>query len=292
MLDVLRYSAFSSSPAGGNPAGVVLAAAGLDAATMQAVAAEVGYSESAFLSPAPDQSGGVSTLSVDAEAHFTVRYFSPLAEVPFCGHATIVTAVAYAERHGPGVLVLHTRAGQVRVSTSRDGSQLTATLTSVPPRVDTVPVADVDEALAALRWSRSDLDPALPPRVAYAGASHLVLAAGTRSRLAELDYNFERLRDLMAARDWTTVQLVHRTGPDTFDARNPFPPGGVYEDPATGAAAAAFGAYLSDQGAVIPPARVTIRQGEDMGRPSTLVVDIPADLAAGVSVSGAAVRIP
>ena len=54
----------------------------------------------------------------------------------------------------------------------------------------------------------------------------------------------------MAARDWTTVQLVHRSGPATFDARNPFPPGGVYEDPATGAAAAAFGAYLAEIGTI------------------------------------------
>ena len=64
----------------------------------------------------------------------------------------------------------------------------------------------------------------------------------------------------MAARDWTTVQLVCAEPAGHFDARNPFPPGGVYEDPATGAAAAAFGAYLAEIGAIDPPTRITIRK--------------------------------
>ena len=66
----------------------------------------------------------------------------------------------------------------------------------------------------------------------------------------------------------------------------------MYEDPATGAAAAAFGAYLAEVGAIDPPARMTITQGEDMGRPSTLVVDVPAQPTDGIRVSGTAVPIP
>jgi predicted PhzF superfamily epimerase YddE/YHI9 len=63
--------------------------------------------------------------------------------------------------------------------------------------------ADEDgaEALAALGWQPAELDPALPPRVAYAGARHLVLAAASRERLADVDYDFARLRALMTARD-------------------------------------------------------------------------------------------
>jgi PhzF family phenazine biosynthesis protein len=278
---LLRLAAFTTDPSGGNPAGVwigeVLPADG----EMQRIAAEVGYSETAFL--APDGSGAVG--------RFRVRYFSPLAEVPFCGHATIAAAVAHAERHGPGRLVLHTRSGRVAVDTAPEDGLIVATLVSVAPRVENVTDADVDEALGALGWTAEDLDPALPARVAFAGASHLVLAAATRARLARLDYDFDRLGALMAERDWTTVQLVHRTGQATFDARNPFPPGGVYEDPATGAAAAAFGAYLAEVGAVEPPVRITITQGVDMGRPSTLAVDVPAERGEGVRVSGSAVPI-
>lgn len=80
----------------------------------------------------------------------------------------------------------------------------------------------------------------------------------------------------MAGRGWTTVHLVWAKSPTVFHARDPFPPGGVVEDPATGAAAAAFGGYLRALALVDVPARVTILQGADMGRPSRLLVDLAA----------------
>jgi PhzF family phenazine biosynthesis protein len=274
MSDVLRYAAFSDRPTGGNPAGVVLDASGLSDERMLAIAAEVGYSETAFVT------GGDG-----------IRYFSPLAEVPFCGHATVATAVALAERDGPGEVVFQTRNGPVPVTSRRDErGRLTATLTSVPPRVEEVAPADVEEALAALGWQRDQLDPALPPRVGFAGVHHLIFATDTRERLAALDYDFDRLGALMAARDWTTVQIVWREDEARFHSRNPFPPGGVVEDPATGAAAAAFGAYLRELGLIAPPATITILQGEDMGRPGRLLVDLHADRPE-IDVTGAAVPI-
>jgi PhzF family phenazine biosynthesis protein len=276
-VEVLRYTAFTTDPGGGNPAGVVLDAAGLDDSTMLAVAADVGYSETAFLLP---RGGG----------RFGLRYFSPLAEVPFCGHATIATAVAQADRFGPGTMLLDTRAGEVAVSTTAGAAGLvSATLTSVPPR--TVPLADDDRdrLLRALRWSVDDLDAGLPLRVAYAGAWHPVVAATERGRLADLDYDFDALGALMAQRDWTTVALVWRSGPTGFDVRCPFPPGGVVEDPATGAAAAALGGYLRELGLVALPATLTLHQGDDMGRPSLLLVDVPVEPGSGISVTGTAV---
>jgi PhzF family phenazine biosynthesis protein len=273
MSEVLRYAAFSADPAGGNPAGVVLDAAALSDAEMLAIAAELGYSESAF---------------VDGD---DIRFFSPLAEVPFCGHATVATAVALAERDGPADRVFNTLEGPVPVSTRHDGDgRLVATLTSVAPRVSDLDPADLAEILAALGWSPDDLDRALAPRVGFAGVSHPILAAASRERLADLDYDYDRLGALMAARAWTTVQLVWREAPDRFHARDPFPPGGQIEDPATGAAAAALGAYLRELGLVEPPATITIIQGEDMGRPGRLVVDIPADRPQ-IDVTGTAVAI-
>jgi PhzF family phenazine biosynthesis protein len=276
--EILRIAAFTDVPTGGNPAGVVLDAAALSDDEMQAIAAEVGYSETAFVTGA------------DGDA-LTIRYFSPLAEVPFCGHATIATGVALARRDGPGEITFATRAGRVVVQTEDEPGGLTATLTSVAPHVDELGAADVDLALAALRWSRDDLDPAMPPRIAFAGAHHLILAARTRKRLAELDYDFDALKAYMSQRDLTTVALVHRLDATTFAARNPFPVGGVVEDPATGAAAAAFGAYLRALGLVPPPVRVTIHQGDDLGRPSLLRVDLDADPDSGVRVTGQAVDI-
>jgi PhzF family phenazine biosynthesis protein len=273
MTDVLRYAAFTDTPTGGNPAGVVLDAAGLSDAEMLKIAADVGYSETAF---------------VNGE---DIRYFSPLAEVPFCGHATIATGVAIAERDGPGEIVFNTLNGPVPVITRRDGDgRILATLTSVPPRVVDLAPADLDEIVAALGWDSGDLDAALPPRVAYVGGWYPVVGVATRERLAALDYDFDRLGALMAERDWTTIQLVWREAEDRFHSRNPFPPGGVVEDPATGAAAAALGAYLREQGFVTPPATITILQGHDIGRPGRLLVDIHADRP-GIDVTGAAVII-
>ncbi|GGX49724.1 PhzF family phenazine biosynthesis protein [Streptomyces chartreusis] len=278
-MEISRYVAFSSDPAGGNPAGVVLDATGVDDKEMLAAAAELGYSESAFVVPAAD-----GTLDI--------RYFSPLAEVPFCGHATIATAVAHAERHGTGRLSLRTKAGPVTVTTDRtaDGT-LTATLVSVAPHTEPLADADLAELLAVLGWSTAELDPALPPRVAFGGARHPILAAATRERLADLDYAMEPLAALMAREDWTTVDLLWRESPTVFHARNPFPPGGVVEDPATGAAAAAFGGYLRELELVATPATVTIHQGVDMGRPSTITVTVPAEPGTGIGVTGTAVRI-
>ncbi|MFF7454226.1 PhzF family phenazine biosynthesis protein [Kitasatospora sp. NPDC008115] len=277
--EILRYAAFSADPEGGNPAGVVLDAAGLSDGRMLAIAAEVGYSETAFLTP--DPAGG-----------FAVRYFSPLAEVPFCGHATVASAVALAERAGQGHYLYRTAAGEVPVEVAEDADgTLRATLTSVEPHVTATGEADVAEALALLGWAPDDLDPALPPRYAYAGARHLVLAAATRERLARLAYDFDGLAAFMTARDLTTVQLVWRAAPDVFHVRDPFPVGGVVEDPATGAAAAAFGAYLRALDPAAAPATVTLHQGEDLGRPSTLHVDLRT-ASPRVRVSGAAVAIP
>jgi PhzF family phenazine biosynthesis protein len=274
---ILRYTAFTDTPEGGNPAGVVLDASQLSDAEMQQIAADVGYSESAFVTTRDDGS-------------YDVRYFSPAMEVPFCGHATIATAVALAERDGAGPLTFHTQAGVVPVATKGSNGSVTATLTSVVPHVEEAPSDLLDAALGALRWDAGELDPALPPKVSYAGARHLILGAATRERLARLDYDFEALKAIMHAHELVTVDLVHREDETTFNARNPFPTGGVVEDPATGAAAAAFGAYLREIGLITPPATVTVHQGVDMGRPSVLTIEIDS-ATPEIRVSGRAVAM-
>jgi PhzF family phenazine biosynthesis protein len=279
MTDVLELTAFADDPAGGNPAGVVLDARGMTDDEMLAVAARLGHSETAFVAARDDGS-------------YDVRYFSPVAEVPFCGHATIATGVALAQRDGAGRLLLRTQAGDVPVHTRVDADGVVmATLTSVVPHVDPAPAELVTAALAALGWAPSDLDPQLPPRVAYAGARHLVLAAASRERLADLDYDFDALLAAMGSSELTTVDLVWREDATTFHARNPFPVGGIVEDPATGAAAAAFGAYLRELALVAPPVTVTIHQGDDMGRPSVLTVEIDGPERPEIQVSGRAVSL-
>ncbi len=269
-----RYAAFTTSPKGGNPAGVWVGDDLPPAAEMQRIATEVGFSETAFIAPANGQER-------------TVRYYSPEAEIDFCGHATIASGVVIGKTCGAGTYRLATKVGVVPVAVRQRDGFWVASLTSVEPRHESASARLVLDVLAALRWSASDLDPAIPPVRAYAGVWHLVLAVKTAERLAALDYDFARLKAIMLADGLSTLQLIWRERTDLYHSRNPFPVGGVVEDPATGAGAAALGGYLRDAGLLKAPATLTIRQGETMGRLSLLMVDIPAT--GGIVVSGAAV---
>lgn len=274
-MDVLRYLAFTCSLDGsGNPAGVVLDASGLSDGDMLALAAEVGYSETAFV--------------VDGEGSYRVRYFSPAAEVDFCGHATIATAVALAEDGaGAGELLFHTNAGDIAVTVVETENGYSATLVSVPPMV--AAPQDLLELLGALGWELSDLDEDLPMGVAFAGLWHPIVWANTRERLADLDYDFEGLKALMLENEWGTVSLLYRESENLIHSRNAFPVGGVYEDPATGAAAAALGEFLREHDLLPAGGTFTVLQGEDMDTPCR--IDVDAHGAAGVRVAGSAEQI-
>ena len=271
-----RRAAFTDNPKGGNPAGVWVGETLPPVDVMQRIAAEVGYSETAFVAPAGGQNR-------------TIRYYSPEMEVPFCGHATIATGVVLGETEGDGTYRLATAVGEVSVTVQCQGGVREAALTSLAPKYTGASDGLVSEALSALGWQSSDLDGSIPAAKAYAGAWHLVLAVNDPHRLAKLDYDFEGLKALMLREGLTTLQLVWRESPHVFHSRNPFPVGGVVEDPATGAAAAALGGYLREAGLIAVPATISIRQGEAMGRPSRLTVEIPAE--GGIVVRGTAVSI-
>lgn len=277
-MQILRYAAFTDTPNGGNPAGVVLDADLLTAGQMQVIAADLGYAESAFVS---ERSTGGARL----------RYFAPEAEIPFCGHATIAVAVALAELDGAGPLLLSTPVGVLDVGTAYDGGgRLVASLVTVDPWVRGLDEDVRRGLLGSLRLRETDLSPDLPVLLAFAGNVHPIVPVRNAAVLRGLDNDYGALKDLMADAGWgATVAVVHRISPRVFEARNPFPPGGLREDPATGSAAASLGAYLRHLGEVTPPVRITVHQGSDVGRPSTITVAIPA--AGGLTVSGGAVPL-
>lgn len=270
-----RLTAFSDDPAGGNPAGVWNGPALPPVEAMQQLAAELGYSETAFLAP----------LVGDER---TIRYFSPSCEVPFCGHATIASGVVLGTSSGMGTYRLQTPVGLVPVSVRLENGRPVAALTSVEPRQEPASTELVAAVLACLGWGAGELDPELPPLKAFAGSWHLVLAARHAGRLARLDYPFEVLRELMLAEGLLTLQLIWRAQPALFQARNPAPSCGLREDPATGSAAAALGGYLRAL-AQVPRRADHGAAGEAMGRPSRLEVTIPAT--GGIVVSGTAVAL-
>lgn len=272
-MNVLRIAAFSDGASGGNPAGVHIAAALPDVATMQRIAAEVGFSETAFAAPLGDA--------------WRVRYFSPQSEVPFCGHATIALGAALALQQGDGEFALQLNQATIRVHGRRDGDTIAATLQSPPTHSRAADAALLHDALALFGLNAGDLDPQLPPAQIHAGADHLLLALRSRERLSAMHYALEQGRSLMRQFGLITIALVHAESPRLLHARNAFASGGVYEDPATGAAAAALGGYLRDLGWP-HGGSVDIVQGEDMGMRSLLQVHIDGVVGAPVQVSGTA----
>lgn len=270
-MHVQRFAAFSDGATGGNPAGVVLCATLPDPATMQTVAAEVGYSETAFA--AADEHG------------WRVRYFAPAIEVPFCGHATIALGAALALAHGDGTFTLRLNETRITVEGRRSGAVLEAALQSPGTRSTPAPAAIIETALALFSCSDTDLDRRLPPAIAEAGARHLILALSSRRRLSEMTYGLEAGGRFMTEADLITIALVHAETDTLFHARNAFAAGGVYEDPATGAAAAALAGYLRDIGWPHGGA-IEVIQGEDMGMRSRLHVTIGPQTGDSIRVSG------
>jgi len=275
-MNVQRIAAFSDGPSGGNPAGVVLCDDALPTpAEMQRVAAEVGFSETAFAAPAGD--GG-----------WHVRYFSPAAEVPFCGHATIALGAVLALARGDGRFTLHLAQADITVEGHRDGTLVGAALQSPPTRpARPVAPAVLAEALALFGLSAGDLDPRIPPAGIHAGSDHLVLALRSRATLAAMRYDFEAGRALMTREGWVTILLAFAETPRRWHTRNPFAFGGVVEDAATGAATAALGGYLRELGWP-HGGRIDVVQGEDMGARSLLQADIGPEPEGAIRVSGTA----
>lgn len=285
--ETLRYAAFAAVDGGGNPAGIVLDASALDDASMLAIAADLGYPETAF----------VTSRDATDDRRLAIRYFSPEAEVPFCGHATIATAVALAEREGPGAgdaaFTFDTAVGPIVVETrveraaTDERDTIVASFTSVEPSL--VPLDDDVKAALLVQFglTTDELDDRFPFTAAAAGNVHPVIVIRDRETFDAATFDPAALRSFMVAQGWQgTVTLLHATSATTFEARNPFPYGDVVEDPATGSAAAAVGGYLRLTGLIEAPGWITIRQGAHVGRPSVLVVDVPES--GGIVVSGSA----
>lgn len=270
-MNVLKLAAFAHNGKGGNPAGVAFCDEMPADEEMLRIAQEVGYSETAFLVKQADG--------------WRVRYFAPAIEVPFCGHATVALGAALGERFGEGEYKLELNDAQISVHAEKSAGGFSATLYSPATFSEEVPKEFVDRVLAKFDLSRADLDPAFPVHFASAGANHLILFLKDRKKLADMKYEFEPVRDLMMEQDLITISLLWPESDELFHSRNAFASGGVYEDPATGAAAAALAGYLRDidwQG----KNEFTILQGEDMGMASRLRVKYGPTLGESVAVNG------
>ncbi len=269
--DVQKFSAFSDGNHGGNPAGVWIGDVLPDATTMQQIATEVGFSETVFATP--------------IETGWRVHYFSPESEVPFCGHATIALGAALSQAHGDGLFHLTLNNAEITVEGQRQGSLIAAALQSPATRSEAVSATLLADTLALFGYTENDVDRRIPPAIAHGGANHVVIVLNSREKLSAMRYDLDAGRSLMRTAELATIVLAFSETPQLFHTRNPFASGGVYEDPATGAAAAAFAGYLRD---IAWPhgGAIDIIQGEDMGHGSRLHADIPRAIGSSIRVSG------
>lgn len=275
-MNVLKIAAFSDGDSGGNPAGVVIVEnqdALPPAQEMQALARAVGFSETVF--------------AVATGSGWRVRYFSPESEVAFCGHATIALGAAFALTVGAGKYLLHLNQGSISVEAQRQGELIAAALQSPPTRSRAAPALLLEEALTLFGYSAGDLNAHIAPALIHGGADHLFIAVNSREALAAMKYDLSLGRDWMNRHGLVTVLLAYAQTPQRFHTRNPFASGGVYEDPATGAASAALAGYLRD---IDWPHHglIDIIQGEDMGMRSRIRAEFTPEKGGSIRLSGSA----
>lgn len=259
----MRYfivDAFTDQPFGGNPAGVVL----LDSDTfpedqlMLKIAAELRYSETAF-------------IRRHSEKEFTLRYFTPAAEVELCGHATIAS-FTLLRRLGlaAGHCLCHTLAGDLSVETAQRVMMQMAT-----PRI----VATIDETEPIYKaLGVNGFSPALPVQIAYSGLADFMIPLPDVSTLQALRPDMEAIAELCKQHNAVSFHpFAFADDGYTAHVRDFGPLFGVPEESATGTANGALTYYLQQNGCLGAEAECAFIQGEAMGRPSVIATRIEAN---------------
>jgi len=256
----------------GNPVAVVLDATGLSASQMQALAREFNYIESTFVLPPKDPAHSAQ-----------VRIFTPVREVPFAGHPNLGTAFIMAREAtllgGEPLrsLTFEEGAGLVAVDLLWDGDALVGAELTCPEPFSRRGLVTVEQAAACLQLDPADIrTEAHQPQVVSVGLPFLAIELASRDALRKARPDkaaYDRIFPLDGARSvyaYTPFLDPDETGCD-LQAR--MFTGFMAEDPATGSGTAAVSALRAE----IQDCRylaLRVRQGVDMGRPSTLLTKV------------------
>ena len=265
---------FTDRPFAGNQLCVVPEGSEVPASLMQAVALEIGFSETTFVTETTD-------------THYEMRIFTPSTELSFAGHPSLGTAFVLASEGlvSERPLTQRVRAGDYPMDV--DLSRATVRMGPMTPEFG--PEEPATEALAAsIGLSLGDVSTTPSPQVVSVGFRHLMVGVRDVEAVARAFPNPTQLGEVLGKHDAGAVYLFSvldssADGPSRAKARLFAPEVGLTEDAATGSAGAPLGAYLL-QNHLIPPGRLAIAQGEEMGRPSTLFVDVD-ELAGSIQVT-------
>ena len=268
--DFRLVNVFAESPLAGNPLCVFEDARDLDGATMQALALQFNLSETTFILP----SAGASSR---------VRIFTPAFEMPFAGHPTLGTAHVIRDLLSAGnALTLEMTAGIIPVTAQGDVWTLQA---NAP--VHRAPAASRGELAAMLGLEATDLANA-PALWVNTGSDQLVIPLAS---LAAVRRAVPRAESLLAhgSNDQRAMAYIFAREGGHVLARFFFPKlGSVIEDPGTGSACANLGGWLLATDATLPQ-QLTIDQGEAVGRPCRLGLEVTSDRR--ILVSGRVIEI-
>lgn len=261
----LQLDVFADRPGAGNPLAVVLDSAGLDDASMLALAAWLNLSETVFFQPAP---GG---------ADYSVRIFTPKGELPFAGHPSVGAGWA-ALAHGlasPGDaarLVQHCGAGllPVRIDGEAAARRVHVRSPRAEPRSADFPV-DTLPGLAPL------LDPALPPQLWNNGPDWWIAAVRSEDALRGYSPELAAIAALPGKGKLALFAPARSEAGDSYAVRAFAPGVGIAEDPVTGSANALVAACLLRAGAIAPGTRYIASQGRELGRDGKVEVQVDAD---------------
>jgi trans-2,3-dihydro-3-hydroxyanthranilate isomerase len=249
----LRYvhcDVFTDTPLEGNQLAVFTDARDLDPLTMQALAAELKFSESVFVLPPQAE-----------DADVRIRIFTPTAELPFAGHPTLGSAFVLGGPLQKVVIRIETGAGVVPVELQREGATIRFGWME-QPLPSWAPFAEADALLAALGVERSGL----PVEAYELGPGFVYVELDSPAAVAALSPDADALAAVMGTRG---ASCFARDG-KLWKARVFVPGAGVLEDPATGSAAGPLAVHLARHGRIGFGEEIEIAQGEDMGRPSRL----------------------
>lgn len=276
---------FTDHPFGGNPLAVLTDARGLDGASMQAIAREFNYSETAFVEP-----------PADPRHTARVRIFTPETELPFAGHPTVGTAFVLASigaTPGASEVVFEEGIGPVRVRIERSGGRITAcTLTAPRPPASGAALPPRSRLAAMLGLATADL--LAGAAVWSCGVPFSVIPVASPDKLAAIRFDQAKWTRLLREHEGRDVYPVAQVDARTWRVRMFAPALGVSEDPATGSAAAALAGWLASQPGTPDGVHAwRILQGEEIGRPSVLRLeaDVQAGAARTVRVGGGCVMV-
>jgi len=248
-VQTFRYviaDVFTDTPLAGNQLAVFTDARGLDEAAMQALALEIGFSESVFV------------FSPEGGGNVRIRIFTPYFELPFAGHPTLGTAFVLGAPLQLGVITLETGIGNVPVALERDDSGRIVFGRMEQPVPAVEPFSDTEALFEALGVERAEL----PVEVYENGARHVFVALGSEEEVSALRPDIAAIAGL----GMTGVSCFAGAG-DRWTTRM-FWAGG--EDAATGSAAGPLACHLARHGRIAWGDEIVISQGAAIGRPSTL----------------------